>query len=252
MINIHIKKCFAGFCLEVNEKFETGKFYALYGKSGSGKTTFFRVLSGLERSKGIILVNDVIWQDERKFLPPQKRDIGYVFQDYALFPNMSVLENLLFVRYDINYAKRLLEMVELYEYKDRFPQTLSGGQKQRVAIIRALMKKPKILLLDESLSALDEEVKEKIKKEIKIIHNEFNLTTFIITHQREDIYDLADELIYIDSGKVTKRETISESVLLKPTIIEGKVVFVPNQDISIENLNHYFFKVKKPNSHQKK
>ncbi len=243
MIEINIVKTFKNFTLKINETFKQYEFYALYGKSGSGKTTFFRVLSGLEKSEGIIKVNEKVWQDKKFFLPPQKRDIGYVFQDYALFPNMNVLENLLFVKKDKKLAMKLLDIVEMTPFINRMPNTLSGGQKQRVALVRALMKEPKILLLDEALSALDEEVKEKIKKEILIIHNEFKLTTFMISHQKEDIHDLATKVININNGNIVSIEKVQKTIHLSPTIINDQLVFIPNEKLSSDSIKNSHFKI---------
>ena len=159
MININISKQLHGSSgqmdLKLNLDIKEGDFVALSGKSGSGKTTLLRILAGLEEAQGSIKVADEQWLDGKRSLAPQKRKIGYVFQDYALFPNMSVEENLLFVTKDRVLSDHLLEMTELDELKNRLPNTLSGGQQQRVSLCRAMMNRPKLLLMDEPLSALD-------------------------------------------------------------------------------------------------
>ncbi|MDR2080636.1 MAG: ATP-binding cassette domain-containing protein [Campylobacteraceae bacterium] len=206
MININIRKSLHGsggsMDLRVNVSLESGSFTALTGQSGSGKTTFLRILSGLEQADGEIITDGEIWQNEKFILPPQKRGIGFVFQDYALFPNMSVEENLLFVNKDIKLAKHLLEITELGEFKKRAANTLSGGQKQRVALARALMNRPKLLLLDEPLSALDPAIRAKLQSEIAALHKEFATTTVLVSHDPSEIYKLASKMIVLKNGAV--------------------------------------------------
>jgi len=229
MIEINLIKKYNNFTLEINEKLDTKKFYGVFGKSGSGKSTFFRLLSGLVKGEGTLIVDNKVWQNKKTFLPPQKRDIGYVFQDYALFPNMNVIENLLFVKKDKKLAKKLLDIVEMTPFINRMPYNLSGGQQQRVAIARALMKQPKILLLDEAMSALDEEVKDKIKNELLIIHNEFKLTTFMISHQKNDFVDLVDGILLFNNGKVNIKTEL-EIIEYVPIYINGELYYKPSKD----------------------
>jgi molybdate transport system ATP-binding protein len=199
MIDIKIQKKLFGakgeMSLRVNLRVEKGEFIALTGKSGSGKTTLLRILAGLEEASGEIQVANTPWMNRQKSLPPQKREIGFVFQDYALFENMTIEQNLLFVANDIELASHLLEMTELSELKNRYPNSLSGGQKQRVSICRALMRRPKILLLDEPLSALDAAMRTKLQNELLTLHKEFGTTTIMVSHDPSEIYRLASRVI---------------------------------------------------------
>ena len=199
--------------LDVALTIEEGNFLAVAGESGSGKTTFLRILAGLETAEGKIRIGDTLWLDGHKALPPQKRKIGFVFQDYALFANMSVEENLLYVRNDPKLAKRLLEMTGLDALKNRLPATLSGGQKQRVALCRAMMNRPKLLLMDEPLSALDPAMRSKLQQEILTLHEEFATTTVMVSHDPSEIYRLAERMIVLDRGKIVQQGAPKEILL---------------------------------------
>ena len=217
MIKINIQKQLHGsnglMNLNVNLEIKQGEFVALAGLSGSGKTTLLRILAGLEEAKGIIKINDSIWLDEKFSLSPQKREIGFVFQDYALFPNYTVLENLLYVNKDIELANHLLKITELSELKNRLPQTLSGGQKQRISLCRALMNRPKILLMDEPLSALDPSMRTKLQNEILTLHKEFNTTTIMVSHDPSEIYRLSNRMVVLNNGQIIKDTTPKEALL---------------------------------------
>lgn len=217
MIKINIQKQLHGsnglMNLNVNLEIKQGEFVALAGLSGSGKTTLLRILAGLEEASGIIKINDSIWLDEKFSLSPQKREIGFVFQDYALFPNYTVLENLLYVNKDIELANHLLKITELSELKKRLPQTLSGGQKQRISLCRALMNRPKILLMDEPLSALDPSMRTKLQNEILTLHKEFNTTTIMVSHDPSEIYRLSNRMVVLNNGQIIKDTTPKEALL---------------------------------------
>jgi len=218
MIEIAIEKELLGSMgkmdLSINLSIESQSFVALSGQSGSGKTTLLRILAGLEKAKGKIVIDDEVWLDAKNALPPQQRGIGFVFQDYALFPNMSVLDNLLFVRNDKKLAMSLLEMTEMSELHARVPLSLSGGQKQRVSLCRAMMNRPKLLLMDEPLSALDPSMRTKLQHEILTLHKEFKTTTLMVSHDPSEIYRLSNRVIVLSQGKVIQ-DGDAKSVLLR-------------------------------------
>ena len=218
MIDIAINKQLHGaqedMNLDVALTIKEGEFLALSGKSGSGKTTLLRILAGLESAKGEISVNDEVWLNATSSLKVQKRHIGFVFQEHALFENMSVLENLLFAADDKELAKHLLDITELTALKKRLPNSLSGGQKQRVSLCRAMMRRPQLLLLDEPLSALDPLMRQKLQEEILTLHREFKTTTIMVSHDPNEIYKLASRVVVLENGKIINDGKPTE-VLLK-------------------------------------
>jgi molybdate transport system ATP-binding protein len=194
-----------------------------------------RILAGLEQADGLIEVGDEVWQDTGTVVPPQKRRVGFVFQDYALFPNMSVVENLLFVLKDHDLADELLALTELEALKNRLPATLSGGQKQRVSLCRALMSRPKLLLMDEPLSALDPAMRTKLQQEILTLHKQFGTTTVMVSHDPSEIYRLANRVIVLDHGKII-RDGSAKGVLLKTSgsqkfSFEGELLDIIQMDV---------------------
>ena len=223
--------------LDVDLEIEQGDFVAIAGQSGSGKTTLLRILAGLEEAGGEIKIGKEIWQSDVSKLPTQKRSIGFVFQDYALFANMTILENLLYVNKDKDLAKELLELTELSELKDRIPNTLSGGQKQRVSLCRALMNRPKILLMDEPLSALDPSMRTKLQNEILTLHKKFKTTTIMVSHDPSEIYRLSNRVIELNHGKIVK-DGSAKDVLLKTSgtqkfAFEGELLDIVCVDVVI-------------------
>ncbi len=217
MMAININKKLHGssgeMLLDIDLHIKEGDFVALAGESGSGKTTLLRILAGLEEAKGSIKVANESWQDAKICLKPQSRGIGFVFQDYALFPNMTIEENLLFVAKDKALASHLLEVTGLESLKDRMPNTLSGGQQQRVSLCRALMNRPKLLLMDEPLSALDPAMRTKLQHEILALHKEFGTTTIMVSHDPSEIYRLANRVVVLKQGKISKDGSAKEVLL---------------------------------------
>lgn len=232
MIEIDIKKSFKSKQEEIRFHFKTvledNSLNAIYGQSGSGKTTLLRLLSGLETpDAGYIKVDNKVWFDSRKNinLPPQKRDVGFVFQDYGLFPNMSIIENLRFAqpKKDESFLQELLEMIELKEMQNKYPALLSGGQKQRTALARAVARRPKIFLLDEALSALDNTMRQQLQNDVEKIHKNFNMTTLFISHDIAEVYKLASHVKIIENGKIVKEGT--PDILFNKSSISGKFKF---------------------------
>ena len=239
MIQIAISKKLNGadgdMMLALDTTIQRGDFIALNGKSGSGKTTLLRILAGLEEAQGSIEVEGVTWLNKKINLPPQKRGIGFVFQDYALFDNMNVKQNLLYVNNDRALADKLLNLTDLGGLKDRSTQKLSGGQKQRVALCRAMMNSPKLLLMDEPLSALDPSMRARLQDEILLLHKEFGTTTIMVSHEPSEIYKLASKVIVLENGKLLKEGT-PKDVLLKRSgsqkfSFEGEIIDMIQADI---------------------
>ena len=202
------------FDLDVNLNVKKGEFVALYGKSGSGKTTLLRLIAGFETpDSGTIKAGNRTLFDGKNFTPPQSRNIGFLFQDYALFPNMNVMKNLLFANNDINLARKLLGLVEMSSLENAAISQLSGGQKQRAALARALMRKPEILLLDEPLSALDNAMREKLQDYLAKVHAEFDMTTILVSHDVAEIYKLASKVFVLDGGKIAQEGSPGEIFL---------------------------------------
>lgn len=239
MINLAVTKSLQGsegpMDLEISLEIKKGEFLALSGKSGSGKTTLLRILAGLEKADGTIEVNGEVWQNQKKSLAVQKRNIGFVFEDYALFPNMNIEENLLYVQQDKALCNKLLEMTELNSLRKNLPSTLSGGQKQRVSLCRAMMCKPKILLLDEALSALDLEIRRKLQGDILAMHKSFGTTTIMVSHDPGEMYRLASRAVILEYGKVVA-DGLPKDILLKNKAsqkfsFEGELLEIKKVDI---------------------
>jgi molybdate transport system ATP-binding protein len=217
--------------LDVALTLAPGELVALSGPSGAGKTTLLRMLAGLTRPDGGFLrVEGQLWYDQasRQWLPPQRRPLGFVFQDYALFPNMTVRENLAFAASGQpgaeSFISELLALLELTELATRRPAALSGGQQQRVALARALARRPRLLLLDEPLSALDLPTRLRLQQALGEVHQQFNLTTILISHDPAEIARLATRVVELDLGQV--RSVGPPAALAAPDTVTGQVLAV--------------------------
>ncbi len=186
-----------------------GELITLLGPSGCGKSTLLRCIAGLtEVDGGQILLDG----DDLVPLAPQKRQIGMVFQSYALFPNMTVEQNVAFglrmqkiARDDsARRVAEVLEMVELNDFARRYPSQLSGGQCQRVALARSLVTRPRLLLLDEPLSALDARIRKHLREQIRTIQQELGLTTIFVTHDQEEALTLSDRILLMNAGRIVQ------------------------------------------------
>lgn len=236
MITIDCKKKISDdFSIDARLEINKGSFVCLYGRSGSGKTTLLRILAGFLRAdSGSIKDGDRVLQEGNEFLSAGKRRIGFLFQDYALFENMSVTGNLLFARNDPQKAAMLLEILELSEFAKSGVEGLSGGQKQRVALARALMQEPEILLLDEPLSALDFTMREKIQEYLLKIHEQFHQTVILVSHDVSEIYRLCKRVYEMKDGRIVRSGT-PEEIFLKTSgsqkfSFAGKVVDLQARD----------------------
>jgi molybdate transport system ATP-binding protein len=209
MIEINVRKKLGGVDLEFNGAIRDGEFAAIFGASGAGKTTLLRMIAGLATpDSGRIVADKEVWFDNARGvnLPPQKRKTGFVFQDYALFPNMTALQNVAFAlkRRDKNEAARLLELCQLTALANRRVSELSGGQKQRVALARALAAKPKILLLDEPLSALDVALRLELQSELLAIQRERQIAALLVSHDISEVFKLSTRAFVLERGKVAR------------------------------------------------
>ncbi len=203
---------------DLNLNISHGEFISFLGPSGCGKTTTLRMIAGLEENTHgkIFFDADVVSEPEKKlFLPPEKRNVGMVFQSYAVWPHMDVFQN---VAYPLKLKKipkeqiqqevqKILEVVELNGLEKRKSHELSGGQQQRVALARGLVMKPRILLLDEPLSNLDAKLREKMRRDIRKIQQEFKLTMVYVTHDQKEAFQMSDRVMVMNKGRVEQLGT---------------------------------------------
>ncbi len=209
----HVTKAFGDVVVLKNftDEFKDGEFITLLGPSGCGKTTMLRIIAGFEKpTSGEVKIDGVVVNSTTAYVPPEKREIGMVFQSYAVWPHMNVFDN---VAYPLKIKKvpkseikrrvdAILEIVHLSQYAERMPSQLSGGQQQRVALGRALVAEPKLLLLDEPLSNLDAKLRESMRYEIKEIQKKLGITVVYVTHDQVEAMTMSDRVFVINSGEV--------------------------------------------------
>ena len=217
-----------------------GEFLSVLGPSGCGKTTLLRILIGLEsQNSGTIVMED----KDISNLAPHERGMGIVFQNYALFPNMTVLENVTYalkIRPDMKsqadeIARRTLDLIGMTDQLNKKPSQLSGGQQQRVAIARTLALNPNVILLDEPISALDVTNREIMKRELKSIQKKFNATMIFITHEQEEAFYLSDRIMVMSNGKIEQLDT-PQNIYQNPASDYIKEFVIDHLDQKYESL----------------
>ena len=249
----HIEKKFETLnaLRDVNLEIKKGEFFSLLGPSGCGKTTLLRIIGGFENPDGGVIRLE---GEEVLHLPPNKRPVNTIFQTYALFPHLSVFENVAFpLKLKKNgkanikeEVKKYLSLVKLDTQMNKYPSQLSGGQKQRVAIARALINKPKVLLLDEPLSALDAKLRQHMLIELDTIHHEIGITFVYVTHDQQEAMSVSDRIAIMSDGKVLQVGTPYEiyekpvdsfvaSFIGEANFIKGRVLEVEEKYASIES-----------------
>jgi len=246
---------------DLNFSVNKGEFVSFIGESGSGKTTFLKCLAGLEKiNSGKITLNNRVLDDKTTFVKPNHRKIGFIFQDYPLFPHLSVLENLK-INLDEQYEKNIkyyVELTGLDNLLNRYPHELSGGEQQRVCITRALIREPDLLLMDEPFSNLDVSIKSKIQSEVYKILKSTNTTTILVTHDIKDTFDISDRILVFKAGIVQQYDKPEEMYCnpvncycakilgdLNRIHIDGKELYIRPEKIKIVDKSKHKIKVEK-------
>ncbi|MBJ7880189.1 ABC transporter ATP-binding protein [Gelidibacter salicanalis] len=222
---------------------KAGQVCAIVGESGSGKTTLVRLIAGLERpDHGSITMEGKVIASLSKFVQPEKRKIGLVFQEYALFPHLTILENVLYgiskVKDKKNRAQEMLDLVGLSDLGKRYPHQLSGGQQQRVALARALAPEPSLLILDEPFSNLDTMLRTQLRNEVFDIIKKTEVTVLFVTHDTQDALSVADEILILQNGKVIQKD-VAANLYVNPNTLYVASLFGSTVHIN-KNLQNAF------------
>ena len=246
---------------ELNFSVKKGEFVSFIGESGSGKTTFLKCLAGLEKiNSGRITLNNKVLNDKDVFIKPHLRKIGFIFQDYPLFPHLNVFDNIK-INLKQSYFKNIdyyTELLGLGSLLKRFPHELSGGEQQRVSIARALVREPDLLLMDEPFSNLDSAIKSKIQDEIYKILKKTNTTTILVTHDIKDTFDISDKLLVFKAGIAQQFDNPEEMYCnpvncycaeilgdLNKINIDSRNLFIRPENINLVEKSKYKIKVEK-------
>ncbi len=228
---------------DVTFNLKQGQVCAIVGESGSGKTTLVRLIAGLERpDHGSIKMNGKVIASLDKFVQAEKRKIGLVFQEYALFPHLTILDNVLYgiskVKDKKRIAQEMLDLVGLSDMGKRYPHQLSGGQQQRVALARALAPKPALLILDEPFSNLDAMLRMQLRNEVFDIIKKTEVTVLFVTHDTQDALSVADEILILQNGKVIQKD-VAANLYVKPNTLYVASLFGSTVHIN-KNLQNAF------------
>ena len=205
---VRIRKRLPLFDLDVSFACPAENLLALVGPSGAGKTTIIRIIAGLDKpDEGIITFNGQTWVDTEKkiFLPPQERRLGYVFQEYTLFPHLNIYRNVCFAAKKKELVEELMKGLGIWELQDRKPHMVSGGERQRCAIAQALARQPRVLLMDEPFSALDVTTRRKLRQQVKSLKNDLAIPVIHVTHDIDEALFLADDILPLIKGRIMKK-----------------------------------------------
>ena len=258
-VEVRLQMSYPDFHMDLDLVLPGSGVTALYGPSGSGKTTCLRCIAGLEKApQGVIRVNDEVWQDSDKgvFVAPHKRPIGYVFQEASLFTHLSVRENLEFGFKRIARNQRSIQLQQAAELLgidhllERRPDNLSGGERQRVGIARALLTSPRLMLLDEPLSALDSRRKSEILPYLERLHRELDIPMLYVSHAQDEVARLADHLVVLEAGSVLASGPIRETLarLDLPLAMGGNAGVVIEGTVSAYDLHYQLLTITLPDS----
>ncbi len=235
MIRVALQKSLMGtegnIDLQFQIQMQEQTILAIMGPSGVGKTSILKMLAGLlHPDDGHIMVGDRQWfsKEQRIFLSPQQRSVGFVFQDYSLFPNMSVRQNLEYAlqnQHERSIVDEVLQLMNMEKLQQQKPGSLSGGQQQRVALARAIVRRPRLLLLDEPFAALDRRMREKLQDDLLHLHQRYGSTTVLVSHDAGEVARMADEVIYMEQGRAIRQGSPAKVLpVMQKGEISGQVV----------------------------